>query len=93
MAMHKSEELREVIACIFEQLQNLGFEAPACSLIIYQEDLSAKHWMHIRSANPVENPFTAGRLRATKVNAKRAFARLYLGRTHPLDQPCARKPK
>jgi len=44
MSMHKSDELREVIACIFQQLQDLGFEAPACSLVIYQEDLSANHW-------------------------------------------------
>ncbi len=44
MAMHKSDELKEVIACIFEQLQDLEFVVPACSLIFYQEDLSAQHW-------------------------------------------------
>jgi ketosteroid isomerase-like protein/uncharacterized protein (UPF0335 family) len=44
MAMHKSTELREVISSIFTQLQLLGFDVPACSIVIYQEDLSAKHW-------------------------------------------------
>jgi len=44
MAMHKSTELREVISSIFIQLQDLGFNVPACSIVIYQEDLSAKHW-------------------------------------------------
>ncbi len=56
-------------------------------------DFPAEHWKPIRSTNPIESPFTAGRLRATKANAKRAFTRLYLGRTHPLHQPCARNPK
>ena len=44
MGMHESHELKEVIACIFEQLQDLDFVVPACSLILYQEDLSAQHW-------------------------------------------------
>ena len=35
MAMHKSDELRPVIAMVFEQLKELGFEAPACGLIIF----------------------------------------------------------
>ena len=44
MAMHKSEELRQVVGSVFTQLQNLGFEAPACGMIIYNEDNSAEHW-------------------------------------------------
>jgi signal transduction histidine kinase/ketosteroid isomerase-like protein len=44
MAMHKSTELRDVISSIFIQLQDLGFNVPACSIVIYQDDLSAKHW-------------------------------------------------
>ncbi len=44
MAMHESQELREVISCVFEELQKLDFVAPACSLIFYQEDRSAVHW-------------------------------------------------
>jgi signal transduction histidine kinase len=44
MAMHESQELREIIACVFEELQKLDFVAPACSLIFYKEDQSAEHW-------------------------------------------------
>ncbi len=44
MAMHESRELREIISCVFEELQKLDFVAPACSLIFYQEDKSAEHW-------------------------------------------------
>lgn len=44
MAMHESQELREIIACVFEELQKLDFVAPACSLIFYQDDKSAEHW-------------------------------------------------
>ena len=45
MAMHKSDELRSVITVVFEQLQLLGLEAEACSLIIYnKESGDATHW-------------------------------------------------
>ena len=44
MAMHESQELREIIDCVFEELQKLDFVAPACSLIFYQDDKSAVHW-------------------------------------------------
>ncbi|MDH3648084.1 MAG: ATP-binding protein [Saprospiraceae bacterium] len=44
MAMHKSDELRTVIASVFEQLQDLGFERSATSLGIYDNDLSSEHW-------------------------------------------------
>ncbi len=44
MAMQKSEELREVIASVFTQLQELDFDAPACSLIIYDKNQAAEHW-------------------------------------------------
>ena len=44
MAMHKSEELRQVIKIIFEQLQLLGFQADASAVIIYDENYAAEHW-------------------------------------------------
>jgi len=45
MAMHQSDELRKVIGEVFSQLQVLGFDAPGSALIIYDEKLSAEHWM------------------------------------------------
>jgi len=45
MAMHKTEELHEVLGTIFTQLQFLGLDAPGSSLIIYNDDLAAEHWM------------------------------------------------
>ncbi|MCJ7468230.1 MAG: ATP-binding protein [Maribacter sp.] len=45
MAMHNSEELREVVGTIFNQLQILGLDAPGSSIIIYNKDLAAEHWM------------------------------------------------
>lgn len=45
MSMRRSEDLRQVIATVFKQLQDLGFDAPASALIIYNRDLSAEHWM------------------------------------------------
>lgn len=45
MAMRDSSELREVIAQVFQQLQNVGFETPACGLIIYKEDYSQDLWI------------------------------------------------
>ncbi len=56
-------------------------------------DFPAEHWKHIRSTNLIESTFAIVRLRTTKVNAKRAFARLYLSRAHPLDHPCVRRPR
>ena len=56
-------------------------------------DFPAEHWKHIRSTNPIESTFATVRLRTTKVNAKRAFACLYLSRAHPLDHPCVRRPR
>ncbi len=56
-------------------------------------DFPAEHWKHIRSTNPIESTFATVRLRTTKVNAKRAFARLYLSQTHPLEHPCVRRPR
>ncbi|MCG8605379.1 hypothetical protein MJD09_10310, partial [bacterium] len=44
MAMHKSDELREVIASVFEQMKSLGFDPRATSLGIYKEDVSSEHW-------------------------------------------------
>jgi signal transduction histidine kinase len=37
MAMQKSEELREVVAIIYQQLQQLGFTYGACSIVIMDE--------------------------------------------------------
>ena len=44
MAMHHSNQLRDVIASVFTQLQVLGFAAPACAIITYDEDHAAEHW-------------------------------------------------
>ncbi len=45
MAMHKSDELRIVVASLFKQLQSLGFKAAGCNVIIFHDDRSAEHWM------------------------------------------------
>ena len=45
MAMHKTDELHEVLGTVFTQLQSLGFDAPGSALIIYNKDLAAEHWM------------------------------------------------
>ncbi len=45
MAMHKADELHEVLGTIFTQLQSLGLDAPGSSLIIYNQELAAEHWM------------------------------------------------
>ena len=45
MAMHRSDELRQVIGTMFSQLQSLGFDAPGSALIIYDKDGAAEHWM------------------------------------------------
>ena len=56
-------------------------------------DFPAEHWKHIRSTNPIESTFATVRLRTTKVNAMRAFARLYLSGAHPLNHPCMERPR
>ncbi|MGB5849905.1 MAG: nuclear transport factor 2 family protein, partial [Ignavibacteriaceae bacterium] len=38
MAMQKSDELREAVLVIYEQLQHLNFEAQACNIIIIDKD-------------------------------------------------------
>ena len=38
MAMQKSDELREAVHIIYEQLQHLNFEAQACNIIIIDKD-------------------------------------------------------
>ncbi len=45
MMMHKSDELRQVIATIFDQLQQLGFDSSASLLAIYNDDFSSEHWI------------------------------------------------
>jgi hypothetical protein len=45
MAMHQSDQLRQVVATMFEQLQNLGFDSSASVIHIYNDDLSAEQWM------------------------------------------------
>ncbi len=45
MAMHKSEELNQVIATVFEQLQILGFEAIQCEIILFDpQTLDCEIW-------------------------------------------------
>jgi len=38
MAMQKSDELREAVLVIYEQLQQLNFEAQACNIIIFDKE-------------------------------------------------------
>ncbi|MEH6748130.1 MAG: ATP-binding protein [Maribacter arcticus] len=45
MAMHKSDELRKVVASVFTQLQMLDFDSEACAVIIYNSDHTAEHWL------------------------------------------------
>jgi signal transduction histidine kinase len=45
MAMHQSDQLRQVVATMFEQLQNLGFISSASMINIYNDDLSAEQWL------------------------------------------------
>ncbi len=45
MAMHQSDELRQVVATMYDQLQNLGFDSSASMINIYNDDLSAEQWM------------------------------------------------
>ncbi len=46
MAMHTSDELREVVAVVFEQLQRLDFASSLCSIIIYdKETRGADFWL------------------------------------------------
>src|SRR6187431_1711356 len=46
MAMQKSDELREVVAVLYEQLQQLNFDSKACNIIIIdKESGSAKYWV------------------------------------------------
>jgi hypothetical protein len=46
MAMQKSDELREAVLVIYEQLQQLNFESRACNIIIIdKESGSAQYWV------------------------------------------------
>ena len=46
MAMQKSDELREAVLVIYEQLQQLNFESRACNIIIIdKESGSARYWV------------------------------------------------
>ena len=44
MAMQKSDELREAVLVIYEQLQHLGFGSNACNIIIVDEKSGAMHY-------------------------------------------------
>jgi signal transduction histidine kinase/ketosteroid isomerase-like protein len=44
MAMQKSTELREIVAIIYEQLQNLGFTYGACGIVIMDEVSGNMNW-------------------------------------------------
>jgi hypothetical protein len=67
MAMHNSEELADVIAGVFEQLQSLGFDVSTCQIVIAKdEDLSWQWWgatthqtriEHVRLIPFFEHPF------------------------------------
>src|SRR5688572_16122465 len=46
MAMQKSDELREAVLVIYEQLQQLNFDSKACNIIIIdKESGSARYWV------------------------------------------------
>ena len=46
MAMQRSDELRETVLVIYEQLQQLNFESKACNIIIIdKESGSARYWV------------------------------------------------
>ena len=46
MAMQKSDELREAVLVIYEQLQQLNFESKACNIIIIdKESGNAQYWV------------------------------------------------
>ena len=48
MAMQKSDELREVVTVVFEQLLQLGFTSDGCAIILYnKENLSSEYWMSL----------------------------------------------
>ena len=38
MAMHRSDELREVVVLVFKQLQRLGFDVRQCEIIIFDKE-------------------------------------------------------
>lgn len=45
MAMHKSDELAEVVAILYEQIQNLGFTDWGCSIIICDQEAQVmRYW-------------------------------------------------
>src|SRR5687768_6780968 len=46
MAMQKSDELREAVLVIYEQLQQLGFDSNACNIIIIDDESGAmQYWV------------------------------------------------
>ncbi|MGC4036999.1 MAG: ATP-binding protein [Chitinophagaceae bacterium] len=67
MAMHKSDELREVVALLFEQVKSLGFDAFMCSISLvdkstggYQEIVSSHAQVilpHIYNVPYIDDPF------------------------------------
>ncbi len=44
MAMHRTEELNEVVAVIFDELNKMGFEASLCSIGIYEKESKGADW-------------------------------------------------
>lgn len=44
MAMHKSDELADVVAVIFEELKILNFDPTLCAIGIYDEDTKGADW-------------------------------------------------
>ncbi len=44
MAMHRTDELNEVVGVIFDELKNLGFDAHLCSIGIYDGETKGANW-------------------------------------------------
>ena len=79
MAMHQSDELRSVISVVFEQLNELGFDIPACGLIIYDEQDGSNHWLagfekeifpKSYKIQYFDHPYYKAQLKASKDGAK-----------------------
>ncbi len=46
MAMHKSDDLRETVARLYKEIRSLGFETPACVIVLYNEiNRTVTHWV------------------------------------------------
>ena len=58
MGMQKSDELKDVVSVVFEQLLHLGFPSEGCAIVLYNKrDLSSEYWMTI-PGNTLPQSFT-----------------------------------